>query len=333
MRTIQDFKSMAKSLRDDLAAKKVALGHSECLELVAHQFGFPDWNTFSSKLNGTEHVPPPIRGSADSEGPAGVDAKRVDDRYVLVPRSTSRTVDVVFMINLLRGKRLIATPCVAGRFGQASSIEIENLLRVSCTADAPDEGGRSLTRATMSVFTEDGWSAPDNMSDRFELSASPSFENSIVETPYRVEIRPRRVIWGQPRPIMVSSKLEDHERRVALARENSEKKEARSDAAKEMLRRPFQVYIYEIQQNFAVGEEFTGVYKKTVTLSDGTSCDIELTPTIYEGQKMVKAQFPGNNDPKYYNYIGLNGSAQRGRLMVKVSDLRTLRRMRELEEL
>jgi hypothetical protein len=333
MRTIQDFKSMAKSLRDDLAAKKVALGHSECLELVAHQFGFPDWNTLSSKLDGAEHFPPSLRGSAVLEGLAGVDAKRVDDRYMLVPRSTSRSVDVVFMINLLRDKRLIAMPCVAGRFGQTSSIEIENLLRVSCIADAPDEGGRSLTKATMSVFTEDGWSPPDKMSARFELSGSPSFENSIVETPYRVEIRPRRVIWAPPGTITVSSKLEDHERQVALARANSEKKAARSDAAEEMLRRPFQVYIYEIQQNFAVGEHFTGVYKKTVTLSDGTSCDIELTPTIYEGQKLVKAQFPGNNDPRYYNYIGLNGSAQRGRLMVKVSDLRTLRKQRELEEL
>jgi len=100
-----------------------------------------------------------------------------------------------------------------------------------------------------------------------------------------------------------------------------------------MLRRPFQVSIYEIRQNFVVGELFTGVYKRTVMLSDGTPCDIELTPTIYDGQKVVKAQFPGNNDPRYYNYIGLNGSVQRGSLMVQLWDLRTRQKMSELEDL
>lgn len=98
-----------------------------------------------------------------------------------------------------------------------------------------------------------------------------------------------------------------------------------------MLRRPFQVSIYEIRQNFVVGERFTGVYKSTVTLSDGTPCDIELTPTIYDGRKAVKAQFPGNNDPSYYNYIGLNGSAQRGSLMVQLRDIRTQQKLMELD--
>ncbi len=97
-----------------------------------------------------------------------------------------------------------------------------------------------------------------------------------------------------------------------------------------MLRRPFHVNIYEIQQTFAFGEEFVGVYRKTVTLSDGTVCDIELTPTIYDGQKLVKARFPSKEDPRYYNYLGLIGAAQRGRLMVQVSDLRTLRKLVEL---
>lgn len=137
MRTIQDFKSMAKSLRDDLAAKNLALGHSECLELVARQFGFPDWNTFTSKFDEAGHLSASLHASADPEEQPAVDAKRIDDRYVLVPRSTSPSVDVVFMINLLRDKRLIATPCLAGRFGHVSAIEIEDLLRVTCVADTP----------------------------------------------------------------------------------------------------------------------------------------------------------------------------------------------------
>jgi hypothetical protein len=42
---------MAKSLRDPLAARSVVLSHSECLEIVAKQFGFADWNTLSAKLD------------------------------------------------------------------------------------------------------------------------------------------------------------------------------------------------------------------------------------------------------------------------------------------
>ena len=50
MRTYQDAKVMAKSLRDSLAAKNVSLSHSECIEIVAQQFGFANWNTLAAKL-------------------------------------------------------------------------------------------------------------------------------------------------------------------------------------------------------------------------------------------------------------------------------------------
>lgn len=50
MRTYKDAKAMAKSLRDSLAASSVSLSHSSCLEIVAKQFGFVDWNTLSAKL-------------------------------------------------------------------------------------------------------------------------------------------------------------------------------------------------------------------------------------------------------------------------------------------
>ena len=50
MRTYQDAKAIAKSLRDFLAARNVSLSHSECLEIVAQQFGFADWNTLAAKL-------------------------------------------------------------------------------------------------------------------------------------------------------------------------------------------------------------------------------------------------------------------------------------------
>jgi hypothetical protein len=51
MRTFKDPKAMAKSLRASLVARSVLLSHSECLEIVAKQFGFADWNTLSAKLD------------------------------------------------------------------------------------------------------------------------------------------------------------------------------------------------------------------------------------------------------------------------------------------
>jgi predicted enzyme related to lactoylglutathione lyase len=51
MRTYQDAKAMAKSLRGSLASRKISLTHSECLEIVAQQLGFGEWNTLSAKLD------------------------------------------------------------------------------------------------------------------------------------------------------------------------------------------------------------------------------------------------------------------------------------------
>jgi len=50
MRTHQDAKAMAKSLRTCLAAQNVVLSHGQCLEIVAKQFGFADWNTLSARM-------------------------------------------------------------------------------------------------------------------------------------------------------------------------------------------------------------------------------------------------------------------------------------------
>jgi hypothetical protein len=50
MRTYQDAKSMAKSLRACLDAKNVSLSHGECLEIVAHQLGYAEWNILAAKL-------------------------------------------------------------------------------------------------------------------------------------------------------------------------------------------------------------------------------------------------------------------------------------------
>ena len=50
MLTQKSAKTMAKSLRVSLVERNVSLSHSTCLEIVARQFGFADWNTLSAKL-------------------------------------------------------------------------------------------------------------------------------------------------------------------------------------------------------------------------------------------------------------------------------------------
>jgi catechol 2,3-dioxygenase-like lactoylglutathione lyase family enzyme len=51
MRSYTEAKAMARSLRDSLAARHFSLSHSECLEIVARQFGFQNWNVLSSKID------------------------------------------------------------------------------------------------------------------------------------------------------------------------------------------------------------------------------------------------------------------------------------------
>ncbi len=60
MRTCTDAKAMATSLRDSLATRSVLLSRSECLEIVAKQFGFADWNTLAAKADAkASHLPGP----------------------------------------------------------------------------------------------------------------------------------------------------------------------------------------------------------------------------------------------------------------------------------
>ncbi len=71
-----DPKSMARRLRADLAARDVAVSHSEALELVAHQYGVRDWNTLAARPT---HDPADDAAAAPPEGPA-VPILRIFDR-------------------------------------------------------------------------------------------------------------------------------------------------------------------------------------------------------------------------------------------------------------
>lgn len=52
MRTFQDATAMAQTLRERLAQRGVTLSDSECLELVAQEFGFESWSLLSAKIAG-----------------------------------------------------------------------------------------------------------------------------------------------------------------------------------------------------------------------------------------------------------------------------------------
>ena len=89
-----------------------------------------------------------------------------------------------------------------------------------------------------------------------------------------------------------------------------------NDANPDLSQRRFLVCIDEIQQNFVFGAEFTGQYTRTVTLSDGTTRTVELTPMIRDGQPVVEFKDTGG-----CTYMGLNGTTTNGKLMVQIRDL------------
>lgn len=53
MHSFMDAKILAKNLRQSLAHNGIERSHSECLELVAQQFGLKDWNQLSARIAAT----------------------------------------------------------------------------------------------------------------------------------------------------------------------------------------------------------------------------------------------------------------------------------------
>lgn len=76
----------------------------------------------------------------------------------------------------------------------------------------------------------------------------------------------------------------------------------------------FAVFIDEIRQNFVFGDSFAGAYVRTVTLTDGSSRTVKLTPVVHDGQEMVQLDIDG-----HVTYMGPNGTTRnRETLMVSV---------------
>jgi ATP-dependent Clp protease adapter protein ClpS len=92
-----------------------------------------------------------------------------------------------------------------------------------------------------------------------------------------------------------------------------------SDTA-DLSKHRFVVFIYELRETLAFAEEFTGQYTKSVTLSDGTTRNVELTPMMRNGMPVVELKGTGGS-----NWIGmmrvLTATQTHGKLMVQVLGL------------
>jgi len=90
---------------------------------------------------------------------------------------------------------------------------------------------------------------------------------------------------------------------------------ATSAKTSNLAQKTFVVSINEVKQNFVFADEFSGTYTKSVTLSDGTQRQIELTPMIHDGMPVVRLKDTGG-----LTYMTLNGTTTNGKLMIQIED-------------
>jgi ATP-dependent Clp protease adapter protein ClpS len=84
----------------------------------------------------------------------------------------------------------------------------------------------------------------------------------------------------------------------------------------DLSKRRLLVFIHEIKQELVWGDELGQCYTQTVSLSDGSTRTIELTPMIHNGTPVVEFK-----DTGHLSYMGLNGTTTNGTLMVQILDV------------
>jgi catechol 2,3-dioxygenase-like lactoylglutathione lyase family enzyme len=132
MRTYLQAKAMAKSLRESLAEKKVSLAHSECLEIIARQFGFGNWNVLAAKID--------LEGGArePQTEPTGVSLSQV----IPVIHVDSQDAARAFYVDVLGFQFDWGMDAIAGRtfYAQVSRTG----LQVHLTIDSPPRAGADV---------------------------------------------------------------------------------------------------------------------------------------------------------------------------------------------
>lgn len=122
--TIEALKDQAKRLRADLLAEGNAITHCRSLELLAHQYGFKDWNTLHAKV-GNRPPPCPVElgvkvrgdylGQAFSADVIGIRTLMSPDRF-RVTLQFDEPVDVVTFDSFSNWRRRVS--CVIDRSGK-----------------------------------------------------------------------------------------------------------------------------------------------------------------------------------------------------------------------
>lgn len=106
---------------------------------------------------------------------------------------------------------------------------------------------------------------------------------------------------------------------VGLGVSNLPAATASNAAPADLSNKSFDVAIFEVKQKLTPGrfitQEFSGSYTQTITMSDGKQRQIELTPMIYKGTRVVRLQDSGHT-----SYMGLNGTTLNGTLLVQLRD-------------
>ncbi len=81
--------------------------------------------------------------------------------------------------------------------------------------------------------------------------------------------------------------------------------------------RKYFVSLHEITQHFVFGERISGAYTQTVTLSNGSTRTVKLTPMVHDEHGEVVEL----NDNGHISYMGPNGTTTNGKLMVQLREL------------
>jgi hypothetical protein len=106
--------------------------------------------------------------------------------------------EVVFTVIFLKDGKHLACPTVLSEFGREARVEIPDEMRVVVLAMSPNQEGRCLTSATMSLFKDGAWRQVKEMTMEAYLSITPSFEYSVPDTAYRFVVMPRRIVPVSP---------------------------------------------------------------------------------------------------------------------------------------
>ncbi|MDX8348259.1 glyoxalase superfamily protein [Cognatiyoonia sp. IB215446] len=145
MHVSRDPKAMAKSLRGALARRDIALSHGQCLEVVAQQLGFVDWNTAAAGgRNSAKLLSLPqdwfLAGSAPHDYHAGRDPDRADQVATIYAKKDGRqitgfaTLMQSFDAKAYQGKRVRLV-------GDLSCADTDGLATMWMRVDSAERGG------------------------------------------------------------------------------------------------------------------------------------------------------------------------------------------------